>query len=205
MLVNYAVNELGVIYQIEKDEFVYDKEYVDTRYSAAPVEQMSYLRVGQVTAAMGRVPTSVLDVGYGSGDFLKAMGTAISDVNGYDIPPAFPVPGVTIAQDMYSREYDLVTFFDSLEHFQDPTEIKNLRANYVHISVPWCHYFSDEWFRDWRHRRPNEHLWHFNEKSLPAFMKALGYELICFSNGEDIIRKSQGPWANILSATFRKI
>jgi hypothetical protein len=205
MLDNYAVDKLGVIYQISKTEFVYDNEYVETRYGAAPVEQMSFLRVGQITAALGRIPTSVLDVGYGSGDFLKAMSSAITDVNGYDIPPAFPVPGVANVENMYSREYDLVTFFDSLEHFEDPSEIRALRTNFIHISVPWCHYFSDEWFQDWRHRRPNEHLWHFNEKSLPAFMKEMGYELICFSNGEDVIRKSSGPWQNILSATFRKL
>jgi hypothetical protein len=205
MLENYAINEHGVIYQITKNKFRYDEDYVVTRYSSAPVERMSFLRVGQITSAMGRLPTSVLDVGYGSGDFLKAMSSGVSDVNGYDIPPAYPVSGISIAESMYSREYDLVTFFDSLEHFENPTEIRALRANFVHISVPWCHYFSDEWFQNWRHRRPNEHLWHFNEKSLPSFMRELGYELICYSNGEDVIRKSQGDWHNILSATFRKI
>ena len=204
MIENYAKNQLGVIYQIERQPFIYDRGYVDTRYGNAPVQAMSHLRFGHVVGVLGRVPKSILDVGYGSGDFLKCARSLVSDVSGYDIPPAFPVAGIDIVDSLYDRPYELVTFFDSLEHFEDPAEIQNLQAAFVHISVPWCHYFSDEWFRNWKHRRPNEHLWHFNPSSLQAFMKSVGYELISFSNLEDAIRKSDGSWPNILSATFRR-
>lgn len=204
MLENYERDHFGVIYQVEREPFTYDIEYVDTRYSKAPVEQMSALRFGHIAGVLGKIPESILDVGYGSGDFLKFATNLLTDVNGYDVPPAFPVSGVTSVDSLYSRQYDLVTFFDSLEHFEDPSEIRNLNCNFVHISVPWCHYFSDEWFDNWKHRRPNEHLWHFNPESLGAFMASLGFEMMGYCNVEDMIRKSTGNWKNILSATFRK-
>lgn len=204
MLHNYAKDDHGVIYQIDRVPFTYDTAYVDTRYGGAPVKEMSALRFGHIVGALGRLPKSILDVGYGSGDFLKFAMNLVQDVNGYDIPPAFPIDGINIVESLYNRHYDIVTFFDSLEHFENPAEIKNLDTNYVHISLPWCHYFSDEWFEGWKHRRPNEHLWHFNPESLASFMASLGFEMMGYCNIEDAIRKSLGNWSNILSATFRK-
>jgi hypothetical protein len=42
---------------------------------------------------------------------------------------------------------------------EDIEFVKDLKCHYVCISLPWCHYFSDEWFETWKHRKPNEHLW----------------------------------------------
>jgi hypothetical protein len=204
MLENYARNEHGVIYQIDRQPFVYDEVYIDKGYGRAPVEEMSALRFGHLVGVLGHVPASILDVGYGSGDFLKCARKLVQDVNGYDIPPAFPVDGVATVEGLYTRSYEVVTFFDALEHFEDPSEIRALDTKYVHISLPWCHYFSDDWFDTWKHRKPNEHLWHFNPQSLGAFMASLGFEMIGYCNVEDTIRKSTGDWKNILSATFRK-
>lgn len=204
MLTNYARNDHGVIYQLEREPFVYDGAYIDRGYSNAPVNEMSHLRFGHLVGVIGRVPDSILDVGYGSGDFLKCAKKLVHDVSGYDIPPAFPIDGVQIVDGLYGRHYEVVTFFDALEHFENPSEIENLDTDFVHISLPWCHYFSDEWFANWKHRKPNEHLWHFNAESLASFMAALGFEMISFCNIEDAIRKSDGNWKNILSATFKR-
>jgi Methyltransferase domain len=204
MLENYARNDLGVIYQVDRKPFVYDEAYVNKAYGAAPVEAMSHLRFGHLVGAIGKVPGSLLDVGYGSGDFLKVAKKIVLDVNGYDVPPAYPIEGVNLVGDIYSRSFEVVTFFDVLEHFEDPADIAKLKTDYVHISLPWCHYFSDEWFKNWKHRKPNEHLWHFNPDSLKAFMASVGYEMLHYCNVEDTIRKGPDSHPNILSATFRK-
>ncbi len=88
MLDNYAVNDLGVIYQVDRKPFVYDSSYIDRGYGTAPVAEMSHLRFGHLVGVLGHVPESILDVGYGSGDFLKCAKKLVDDVNGYDIPPA---------------------------------------------------------------------------------------------------------------------
>lgn len=204
MLENYAKDRNGIVYQIERQPFRYDESYINRAYGRAPVVEMSHLRLGYVLGAIGAIPDSVLDVGYGRGDFLLACKKIIPNIYGFDVPPAYPVEGVTLVESMYERDFDLVTFFDALEHFQDVYEIAKLRAKHVCISLPWCHYFSDEWFAGWKHRKPDEHLWHFNEESLPRFMEELGYDCLNLCNVEDTIRKPDGSWKNILSGVFRR-
>ena len=98
----------------------------------------------------------------------------------------------------------MITFFDSLEHFEDIEFVKDLKCSYICISVPECHYYDDEWFENWKHRRPNEHLWHFNHGSLVKFMYRMGYILISGSNIEDTIRKNNKEESNILTCIFAK-
>jgi len=165
---------------------------------------MSYLRLGYLLGVVGDNINNILDVGYGNGDFLKVAKNKIPncfgfEVNDYLIPEeCFPVT------DIYEKEYDVVCFFDVLEHFENIYEVKQLKTKYIYISVPECHNFSDEWFLQWKHRRPDEHLWHFNLNSLSSFMSEIGFELISSSNLEDTIRKPIDKNTNILTAIFKK-
>ena len=104
-------------------------------------------------------------------------------------------------------KYDVVTFFDSLEHCEDIEFIKDLNTKYILISVPWCHWKEegDEWFMNWKHRKPNEHLYHFDESSLLKFMKRMGYLSVDLGNYEDVIRKPVDHRKNILTGLFKKI
>lgn len=208
MLDNYEKLENGAIRQItiaKKKE--YDVNYVDTRYNTYGDlgYKMAFLRLGFLIGAFdGSIPNSILDVGYGNGDFLKAAQNVIpncfgSDVSGYQVPD-----GVTYVEDIYKDKYDVVCFFDVLEHFEDIYEIKKLNTDFVLISVPQCHYVNDEWFENWKHRRPDEHLWHFNESALVNFFYEIGYELVLSSNVEDTIRKPTTELPNILTCLFRK-
>ena len=161
---------------------------------------MSFLRLGYLIGAIG-IPNSILDVGYGNGDFLRSAKTMISscyghDVSGYDLPD-----GVKFVTDITKDKYDVICFFDVLEHFEDINFISKLNCQYIYISLPWCHYHSDEWFLNWKHRRQDEHLYHFNLESLTNFFTEMGYELLCYSNIEDSIRKSNDK--NILTAIFK--
>lgn len=206
MLDNYSKNVDGVVYQVDKNHIGYDKEYVNTRYvkyGELPT-YMGYLRLGNIIGSLGRVPTSILDVGYGDGSFLKVCQNIIPECYGYDIS-TFPVPeGCKQVESFTEGEYDVITFFDSLEHFEDIDFVKDLKCSYVCISVPHCHYKSDEWFENWKHRRPNEHLWHFDCRTLKTFMYRMGYEIVSYSNLEDTIRKNGKEETNILTCIFKK-
>ena len=204
MLDNYAINDDGIVYQIKRNPFDYTGHYNDyyadikacTRYT-------SNLRLGYIIGSIGHIPNSVLDVGYGAGVFLEACGEEI-DRYGHDIS-GWPVPeGCTFVEDLLKGSYDVITFFDSLEHMEDMEFVKDLNTKYVCISVPDCHYFSDEWFDTWKHRKPDEHLWHFNEASLNKFMDRMGYDTINTCNLEDITRKNNESYTNILTGIFKK-
>jgi len=206
MLENYAKNQDGIIYQIDKHPIDYDKTYVEKRYvtyGELPT-YMAYLRLGNIIGSLGRIPNSILDVGYGDGSFLKVSNNIIPHCYGYDIS-SYPVPdGCEEVFDIKDKFYDVITFFDSLEHFEDIEFVKDLNCSAICVSVPCCHNFDDSWFDNWKHRRPNEHLWHFNESSLINFMRRMGYVLISSSNVEDTIRKNKTNESNILTCVFKK-
>lgn len=122
---------------------------------------------------------------------------------GFDVTD-YPLPeNVEFASDWKTKSVDVITFFDVLEHFDDPYMIKDLKASYISLSFPWCNYKSDAWFESWKHRKPNEHLWFFDEKSIYKFAETTGYTVINHSNIEDTIRKSTDS-PNILSVVLRK-
>ncbi len=209
MVSNYIKLQNGLIKQ--KEFFVekkkYDVEYVDVRYNTYGEKnvQMSFLRLGYIIGSLGKIPNSILDIGYGNGEFISACTKIIPNCYGNDVSN-YPVPkNVKFVENIYKDHYDVITFFDVLEHFEDIYEIKKLKCNYIVISVPWCHYYSDEWFMNWKHRRPDEHLWHFNDESIVNFFKELDYELVNQSNIEDTVRKPTDSNPNILTCTFKKI
>jgi hypothetical protein len=207
MLENYSINIDGVVYQVDKQHIDYDKDYVNTRYvkyGELPT-YMGYLRLGNIIGSLGRVPGSILDVGYGDGSFLKVCRNIVPECYGYDIS-TYPIPeGCSQVESIVENFYDVITFFDSLEHFEDIEFVKDLKCTSVCISVPYCHYVNDAWFENWKHRRPNEHLWHFDKQSLCKFMNRMGYELVSATNIEDTIRKNNKEEHNILTCVFKKI
>ena len=73
MLDNYAYNEDGIVYQIEREPFDYTGGYNDYyRDIQFSTRFTSYLRLGYIIGSIGHLPESVLDEGYGAGDFLDA-------------------------------------------------------------------------------------------------------------------------------------
>ena len=207
-LENYVKLDNGVIKQKIINKIEYNYEY-SNKYNnhGEKGNYLSYLRLGVLLGNINKIPNSILDVGYGNGVFLNAAKNIITNCSGFDIS-GFPLPDdIIIENSMYEKHFDVICFFDSLEHFDDINIINKLDCNYVFISVPWCHYLSDEWFLNWYHRKPNEHLWHFNSESLIRFFEENGYKNIYLGNVEDTIRKNStcNVYPNILSAIFKKI
>ena len=205
---NYEILNNGVIKQkkIKKKIQEYNIDYINQRYNQYGEKgpQMAGLRLGNLISKIGRTPHSILDVGYGNGDFLKLCVQGIEKCYGNDITN-YPLPeGVEFVDNIFNNHYDVVCFFDVLEHFEDINFIQKVNCNYIYISIPWCHNFSEEWFMKWKHRREDEHLWHFNDLSLENFFKEKNFNLIQKSNIEDIIRTSSDGYENILTCIFKK-
>jgi hypothetical protein len=209
MLNNYSINQDGVIHQnkILNTLQSYDIDYVNTRYNSYGEKglQMAYYRLGFILGQIQPTPNSILDIGYGNGDFLKVASSIIPNCYGNDISN-YPLPeNINFVKDITSHHYDVITFFDVLEHFENIDFVSNLKCDYIVISLPWCYNFNDNWFENWKHRRPDEHLWHFNIDSITSFFKTHNFKLISSSNVEDIIRKPSDEHSNILSCVFQKI
>lgn len=207
MLENYYQDQWGVIHQKEFSVISYDKEYINQGYVALghTLNAMSYLRFGYLNGVISQPITTVLDVGYGTGHFLDVCQQQGIKTFGCDLFRDYLPSHAQFVADPTERPFDLITFFDSLEHFENLDFVSRLQARYLCVTVPWCHDGTDdEWFSSWKHRKPNEHLHHFDHHSLQAFLKSAGYRCLAFSNIEDVIRKGNGAKENILTACFEK-
>ena len=180
----------------------YDHAYV-ARYENYPQAELSAIRAKLVMKYAGDFAT-ICDVGFGTGAFLAEIRRAkpTATLHGFDVSP-YPAPDfVTVDPDWQKKAWDVVTFFDSLEHF---AKLPKVNAKCVVVSVPWYHYIlGNKWFDSWKHRRPGEHLWHFNSDSLARVFERQGMRKIYCGNPEDKIRKSESKMQNILTMIFSR-
>src|SRR5689334_7684268 len=93
MLENYTQDTFGIIHQMVWKPKIYDREYLS--YYEGLHERtikLGYRRLGWVLGRLGRLPTSVLEIGYGMGTFLEAAALAgVPECAGYDVA-RYPLP-----------------------------------------------------------------------------------------------------------------
>ena len=181
---------------------VYDAKYIRERYDVYPTtEAISYLRLGLVKAFI--IGGRLLDIGYGNGCFLKKAAKAGfvsfgSDVHGAD----YGIREISL-REAADSPWDVVTFFDSLEHFSNldlPREVA-ARARVVVVSIP-CRPDSFPASKEWKHYRPGEHLHYFSRYSLERLFSPRR-KLVSVSDVEDVIRgKLPAGEQNILTLVF---
>ena len=151
----------------------YDADYA-RQYDTRPVKAMSEVRWNFIQAHLNLpVNSRVLDIGYGNGAFLKHARTAGMKIYGIDIHSEnFGIPNVDFDT---SLAFDLICFFDSLEHFSDFSPILKLNSRHAIISMPNTPSFVLSRPQAWRHFKPGEHLHYFSRKSLDTFMGYWGF------------------------------
>lgn len=203
MLDGYRKHSNGVIEKIDKTHIEYTEDYT-SNYDVYP-STLSFSRLGYLISKLGQIPSSLLDVGYGNGDFLNQAKKVIAKCFGYDVANTNTPLGCEKVFDLKDY-YEIICFFDSLEHFEDIDFVSDLNCKYIYISVPSCNFGEDdEWFEKWKHRKPSEHIWHFDETSLITFMKSKGFTLVDeLSNFEDVIRVDKRYSPNIITGLFKK-
>ena len=210
MIVNgheYEQNKWGGISQVNPHIGVdYDFQYIADRYGnlGPKIRQMSYLRYAYMLGVLQSKPKTLLEIGYGTGDFLKVCAENGIECFGHDIT-GIPVPnGVEYADP--TKQVNTVCMFDVLEHMIDPEAfLRSLDCRTVYISIPWCMQFDEEYLsNEYIHLRPNEHLHHFDHFALQQLFSECGYMLKSYWNIEDAIRKRDQRYPNILTAIFER-
>lgn len=175
---------------IPPDTSLYDKSYCVKyqRYERTGFnEKLQEIRHRAVKyyAKNGRL----LDFGCGSGAFINYANQNGFVARGFDINPysGFTDIGVLFGQ------YDVVTFWDVLEHLQDPLAvILGLKTKFVFACTPNAVFGDIRNIFNWHHYYPGEHVHYFNKKSLEALFKAAGYKVIHQSFDESDVRRSAG-------------
>ena len=151
---------------------------------------------------------SICDFGYGNGSFMKYCRDQDKLVYGYDISD-YPVPdGTTKVEDPDYTFVDVMTFYDSIEHLNQRNLVMFLKKKHVKhfvISVPWFHEsLGAEWFRNWKHRRENEHFHHFDSCGLINLLIQTGCKIQYVGNAEDAVRTPVDNYPNILTVIASK-
>ena len=201
----YFTDIFGIIHQCNPDIINYDTEYVSTYQTPEYVNksaQLMGIRLGSLlslfSSEFDRMPSTLLDVGYGDGSFLNAAKNIIPTCFGLDVSNVEPPAGCRRLHD-YRYTVDIITFWDAFEHIPDIDFIEDVSAKMICMSMPNLNGWN---FETWKHRKPNEHLHHFTPKSLQQFMSSKGWRMITCNNQEDAIRKSESYLPNILTAFF---
>lgn len=204
---HYEIDKFGVVNQTDHRPYVYDAKYADT-YNKPEyknnAEQLQAMRTAFAICAHGRPINSILDCGYGAGDFIQYAKKIVPYVYGFDITKV-PIDGCMIVHDLIKT--DVLTMWDVLEHFPDLSFVKDLPHETIALSLPYCHIITQGvgWFENnYWHLKCDEHLHHFSEISLRNLMANYGWKMVATSNHEDIIRKSKHGLQNILSAAFKR-
>jgi hypothetical protein len=191
----------GVAYQKDMSAapIAYDDAYHD-HYQAlegsAIASPLNAARVAMLArhAAEG---ATVLDIGAGCGTFVRAARSWGFAAKGFDIIPKTVEHLKAI--DAFADNpdgFDAVTFWDSLEHIEEPeTVLKRInRGAIVLVAIP---IFDDlTRIRESKHYKPGEHLYYFTREGFIDWMAAYGFRLIEQSSHEtDAGRDSIGAFA----------
>jgi tRNA G37 N-methylase Trm5 len=168
---------------------VYGKEYflkyVDYEHTAIGKRLNTY-RVELVKT--WAYDNKIIDIGIGSGSFIKAAGKENINVYGYDINP-YSVEWLNKHKkyvDIYKNGINFtgITFWDSLEHIKDPHKILD-RINIgtrIFISLPIFDSFDD--IEKNKHYRPNEHYYYFDNMGILRWLRRHNIKLVTCSDIE---------------------
>jgi 2-polyprenyl-3-methyl-5-hydroxy-6-metoxy-1,4-benzoquinol methylase len=134
-----------------------------------------------------------LDIGCGSGRFLRALRQTGWEVAGLELnddtaTAARTVHGLIVETELGAFadiSFDLITITHVLEHIRDPHQMLVSCARLlkpggvIAVAVPNIDSWQARWTRgNWFHLDLPRHLWHFSETSLSSALNELGFELI---------------------------
>lgn len=175
--------EKGVGY-FPVEDFPYDDKYFEKYEGYAATELGKRLTRARVDFVKKHYDGAVVDVGIGSGQFLKAHGAA----KGYDVNLRAVdwLKKENSWHDIYDDFCDAMTFWDSLEHIKDMSGAIIGCRKFVFVSIPI--FYNCNHVLASKHYRKDEHFWYFTRKGLIDWFSETGFDLI----GEDSFEQNLG-------------
>lgn len=170
---------------------IYDAGYFQhyRRICETPVAKaLNRFRVDLVLAHLGDASDgapgqTVLDVGIGDGAFLRAAAQRVPfgvvELYGCDINPLgveYLEQTGQLAQLDQEGGFDVVCFWDVLEHLEDPRVGLRAAKTTALVSIPI--FESQLHALRSRHFKPGEHLWYFTRRGFLAFADQEGFDCV---------------------------
>lgn len=171
----------GVAYQRSQGRIAYDGGYLAKVDAYDGTEIGRAVNAGRCAMLARHLPpkATLLDVGAGSGAFVRAARAAGFVASGWEVIPdavARLLEAGAYADDPHV--FDAVTLWDTIEHMDDP-ELRLCQVRkgaFLFASVP---VFDDlRKIRESKHYRPNEHLYYWTTKGFIDWMAMYGFRLL---------------------------
>lgn len=165
----------------------YDEAYYEKVWSYERTDIARAVNIGRCELIGRHIKkaASILDIGSGSGAFLRAALNANFQACGFEVMPEAVDRLRAIGRyEERPGRFDAVTFWDSIEHMEDPEIIfrKIMKGAHVFASIP---VFRDlTRIRESKHYRPGEHLYYWTPAGFIAWMGAHGFRFLEESDHE---------------------
>tara|TARA_B100001778_G_scaffold334879_1_gene348562 strand:- start:5859 stop:6512 length:654 start_codon:yes stop_codon:yes gene_type:complete len=195
------LNDLTVAYQRDMSASVdYGQDYF-SKYTSYEDTDISKRLNNFRTSITSKYCNSVLDVGIGSGEFIKKYK---NKAFGYDINP-YAIK-ILKQKNIYVDPYldnlegiDGFTMWDVLEHIKNPDILLNKipKTKIVIVSIPIFDNILK--VKQSKHYRPNEHYYYYTSIGLINFFDQMKYTIIEVSDQESVCGRE-----SITSFVFRK-
>lgn len=196
----YEVNSYGMLKQLNPKKFDYSKAYLDKQ---STTRNMSWLRIGYLLGVVSfdyLTKATVLELGPGSGMFFDTLKPHVANIEGHDV--AKSEYSTVSLEYIQSNKWDLLCAFDVLEHFEEIDDLWKIDFEYGYFSMP-CPPANG--INNWRHLKPNEHIWHIPSESFKKWANDHKYEVLLNGQPEDLIRRRwDQKKANINSFIIKK-
>lgn len=160
----------------------YDRDYLEKyrAYENTPIAQR--IVAARLSLVRRHYRGPVLDVGVGSGQFLRECPVGS---RGFDINPQ--AVAMLRVEGRYSEafgDFEAHCFWDTIEHVEEPEHyFRNIKpGGYLFTSLP---VFGDiRRVRESKHYRPGEHLYYWTVPGFVAWMALHGFRLLEQNSGE---------------------
>ena len=170
----------------------YNSQYFAKYRTYAETETGRALTQARIDLVARHYHGLVLDVGIGAGQFVSERPETV----GYDVNPA----GIAWLKDnscfvdLYTEGAPALTFWDSLEHIDDPVSAIRQAGQYVFLSIP---IFKDaEDILASHHYKKDEHIWYFTDSGLRRWFAEQGFTCVEHNEIEcELGRKGVGTYA----------
>ena len=182
-------SDRGMAWQVDPQPFEYGEAYVDRYRDLEATNIGEALNALRVAHLLCRGIKSCIDVGIGSGAFLKECWSHEITCYGYDVNPV-AIEWLN-AREAYLDPYEpsdvateAITCWDSIEHMKRPGDLLDrMRPGcYLLATLPIFHRLSD--IASSKHYKPNEHLWYWTAAGFVGFLASHDLHVIEMTDSE---------------------
>lgn len=161
-------------YPVPENIRPYDEYYFHKYEEMSKTNQGEKLTKSRIELINRHYSGWVLDVGIGSGQFISERPHTV----GFDVNKSAVhwLKEKRLYRNLYGRKYVALSFWDSLEHIDEPHLAIQQAKNWVFLSIPI--FTCGEHALRSHHFRSDEHIWYFTHKGIVNFFDSEGFELI---------------------------